>query len=214
MNEQTPAAVAATYFDSLGRGDVPGAMSLLSPDVVWHQPGANQFSGDHAGIERVAAEVDLRSREKPVVLRLREAEIGAGHVAHRREASPEHLSHDLRGLRIDIRGRGVVERSEVGASGDDVDVSVDELGEHAKPRRVDDPIRRGVELIVDRDDASALTQDVDSPVNALVDVEDVGVPDEERRGISVRHVILWWFSRCKEVFLHHVVHGDLKVLCR
>lgn len=55
MNEQTPAAVAATYFDSLGRGDVPGAMSLLSPDVVWHQPGANQFSGDHTGIDGVGA---------------------------------------------------------------------------------------------------------------------------------------------------------------
>lgn len=55
MNVQTPAAVAASYFDSLGRGDVPGAMALLSPDVVWHQPGANQFSGDHTGIDGVGA---------------------------------------------------------------------------------------------------------------------------------------------------------------
>jgi uncharacterized protein len=53
MSEQTPAVVAATYFDALGRGDVPTAMALLSASVVWHQPGANQFSGDHVGVEGV-----------------------------------------------------------------------------------------------------------------------------------------------------------------
>jgi len=55
MSEQTPAAVAAAYFEALGRGDVPTAMSLLDPQVVWHQPGANRFSGDHAGLEGVGA---------------------------------------------------------------------------------------------------------------------------------------------------------------
>ncbi|MDQ4046726.1 MAG: nuclear transport factor 2 family protein [Actinomycetota bacterium] len=30
-------------------------MALLSPDVVWHQPGSNRFSGDHSGIERVGS---------------------------------------------------------------------------------------------------------------------------------------------------------------
>lgn len=53
MSDQTPLAVAAAYFDSLGRGDVPAAMALLSPDVLWHQPGANRFSGDHTGIDGV-----------------------------------------------------------------------------------------------------------------------------------------------------------------
>ncbi len=53
MTDQTPAAVAAKYFDALAQGDVPGAMGLLAPDVVWHQPGANQFSGDHVGGEGV-----------------------------------------------------------------------------------------------------------------------------------------------------------------
>ena len=53
--DQSPAAVAATYFDALGRGDVPTAMAQLSPDVTWHQPGANQFSGDHRGLEGVGA---------------------------------------------------------------------------------------------------------------------------------------------------------------
>lgn len=55
MSEQTPAAVAASYFEALGRGDVPAAMGLLSPQVVWHQPGANRFSGQHAGVDGVGA---------------------------------------------------------------------------------------------------------------------------------------------------------------
>lgn len=55
MTVQTPAAVATSYFDALGRGDVPSAMALFSPDVVWHQPGANRFSGDHRGLDGVGA---------------------------------------------------------------------------------------------------------------------------------------------------------------
>ena len=55
MSEQTPAAVAATYFDALGTGDVPTAMAQLSEAVVWHQPGANRFSGHHRGLEGVGA---------------------------------------------------------------------------------------------------------------------------------------------------------------
>ena len=52
---QTPAAVATTYFDALGSSDVPTAMAQLSGAVVWHQPGANRFSGDHRGLEGVGA---------------------------------------------------------------------------------------------------------------------------------------------------------------
>lgn len=55
MTEQTPAAVATTYFDALGRGDIPTVMAQFSDTVVWHQPGANKFSGDHAGVEGVGA---------------------------------------------------------------------------------------------------------------------------------------------------------------
>lgn len=55
MTTQTPEQTAATYFDALSSGDVPTAMSLFSPDVVWHQPGAHQFSGDHTGVEGVGA---------------------------------------------------------------------------------------------------------------------------------------------------------------
>ncbi|WP_102159083.1 nuclear transport factor 2 family protein [Zhihengliuella halotolerans] len=55
MNEHTPAAVTAAYFEALASGDVPTAMAQLSPQVVWHQPGANRFSGEHAGVEGVGA---------------------------------------------------------------------------------------------------------------------------------------------------------------
>ena len=51
----TPSTVATDYFDALGRGDVPAAMALLSPDIIWYQPGANRFSGTHQGINAVAS---------------------------------------------------------------------------------------------------------------------------------------------------------------
>lgn len=55
MTTPNPATVATAYFDALAQGDVPTAMGLLSPAVVWHQPGENRFSGDHAGIDGVGA---------------------------------------------------------------------------------------------------------------------------------------------------------------
>jgi ketosteroid isomerase-like protein len=55
MTDPTPAAVAATYFDALGRGDIPTVMAQFSDSVVWHQPGANRVSGDHAGTGGVGA---------------------------------------------------------------------------------------------------------------------------------------------------------------
>ncbi|MBD8103885.1 MULTISPECIES: nuclear transport factor 2 family protein [unclassified Plantibacter] len=55
MIDQTPAAVAVTYFDALGRGDIPTVMAQFDPEVVWHQPGTNQFSGDHRGVDGVGA---------------------------------------------------------------------------------------------------------------------------------------------------------------
>ncbi|GAA1188518.1 nuclear transport factor 2 family protein [Nesterenkonia xinjiangensis] len=55
MSESTPAAVAATYFEALARGDMPTAMAQLGEQVVWHQPGAHRFSGQHIGVEAVGA---------------------------------------------------------------------------------------------------------------------------------------------------------------
>jgi len=55
MTAQLPSAVAQTYFDALGRGDIPTVMAQFADDVLWHQPGDNQFSGDHHGIGGVGA---------------------------------------------------------------------------------------------------------------------------------------------------------------
>ena len=55
MNDTSPASIATTYFDALGRGDIPTVMAQFADDVVWRQPGANRFSGDHAGVAGVGA---------------------------------------------------------------------------------------------------------------------------------------------------------------
>ncbi|MGW6934197.1 nuclear transport factor 2 family protein [Lentzea sp. NPDC054927] len=51
----TPLAVATTYFDALESGDFATVAAQFADDVVWHQPGANQFSGTHHGPEAVGA---------------------------------------------------------------------------------------------------------------------------------------------------------------
>jgi ketosteroid isomerase-like protein len=45
--------LARTYFEAVQRGDMPTLGRLLDADIVWHQPGANQFSGDHKGLDAV-----------------------------------------------------------------------------------------------------------------------------------------------------------------
>jgi ketosteroid isomerase-like protein len=51
----TPLAVATTYFDALESGDFVTVAAQFADDVVWHQPGGNQFSGVHRGSEAVGA---------------------------------------------------------------------------------------------------------------------------------------------------------------
>jgi ketosteroid isomerase-like protein len=51
----TPLTVATTYFDALEAGDFATVAALFADDVVWHQPGANQFSGVHRGADAVGA---------------------------------------------------------------------------------------------------------------------------------------------------------------
>ncbi|NKE60026.1 nuclear transport factor 2 family protein [Lentzea sp. PSKA42] len=45
----TPFAVATTYFEALESGDFATVAAQFADDVVWHQPGANRFSGVHHG---------------------------------------------------------------------------------------------------------------------------------------------------------------------
>lgn len=45
--------IAKTYIQAAQIGDQATLGRVLSPDVVWHQPGNNQFSGTHCGMAAV-----------------------------------------------------------------------------------------------------------------------------------------------------------------
>lgn len=47
--------VAKTYIRAAQTGDQALLASAISPDVVWHQPGSNRFSGTHHGLGAVGA---------------------------------------------------------------------------------------------------------------------------------------------------------------
>ncbi|PDT04945.1 ketosteroid isomerase [Rhizobium chutanense] len=45
--------IAKAYIKAAQTGDQATLGSIISPDVIWHQPGNNQFSGTHKGIAAV-----------------------------------------------------------------------------------------------------------------------------------------------------------------
>lgn len=47
--------IAKSYIRAAQAGDQPLMASLIAPDVVWHQPGKNRFSGTHQGLAAVGA---------------------------------------------------------------------------------------------------------------------------------------------------------------
>jgi ketosteroid isomerase-like protein len=53
MNSTGPLAVVGKYFDALSAKDFPTVSGLFAEDIVWHQPGDNQFSGTHRGAAEV-----------------------------------------------------------------------------------------------------------------------------------------------------------------
>lgn len=42
--------IAKTYITAVQTGDQATLGSIISPDVVWYQPGNNRFSGTHRGM--------------------------------------------------------------------------------------------------------------------------------------------------------------------
>jgi ketosteroid isomerase-like protein len=48
-----PIDIAKAYIRAVQTGDQATLGSLVSPEVVWHQPGNNQFSGTHRGMAAV-----------------------------------------------------------------------------------------------------------------------------------------------------------------
>lgn len=45
--------IAKDYIRAVQTGDQATLGRIISPDVVWHQPGNNQFSGTHRGMAAV-----------------------------------------------------------------------------------------------------------------------------------------------------------------
>jgi ketosteroid isomerase-like protein len=45
----TPLTVIRRYFDALSAKDFETVAGMFAEDIVWHQPGANRFSGTHRG---------------------------------------------------------------------------------------------------------------------------------------------------------------------
>ncbi len=46
---------AKAYIRAVQQGDQAALGELLDPNIVWHQPGRNRFSGTHRGIGAVGA---------------------------------------------------------------------------------------------------------------------------------------------------------------
>ncbi|WLW53437.1 nuclear transport factor 2 family protein [Streptomyces sp. YU58] len=47
--------IASEYFQAVRKGDLAKVGELLDEGIVWHQPGAHQFSGEHKGRDAVFA---------------------------------------------------------------------------------------------------------------------------------------------------------------
>ena len=45
--------IAKTYIKAVQTGDQATLGSIISPNVIWHQPGKNRFSGTHRGMTNV-----------------------------------------------------------------------------------------------------------------------------------------------------------------
>lgn len=45
--------IVKSYIKAVQTGDQATLGSLISPDVIWHQPGHNRFSGTHRGMAAV-----------------------------------------------------------------------------------------------------------------------------------------------------------------
>jgi ketosteroid isomerase-like protein len=45
--------IAKSYIRAVQTGDQAALASLIAPDIIWHQPGQNRFSGTHRGLPAV-----------------------------------------------------------------------------------------------------------------------------------------------------------------
>jgi uncharacterized protein len=47
--------IAKAYISAVQAGDQSRLGTIISPEVIWHQPGSNRFSGTHRGMGEVGA---------------------------------------------------------------------------------------------------------------------------------------------------------------
>ena len=47
--------IARAYIQAVQAGDQAALGNLLSPEIIWHQPGNNRFSGTHKGIQAIGS---------------------------------------------------------------------------------------------------------------------------------------------------------------
>jgi ketosteroid isomerase-like protein len=46
-------ALVQSGYEAFGRGDIPGVLAVLSPEIQWHIPGRNPMAGTYKGHEEV-----------------------------------------------------------------------------------------------------------------------------------------------------------------
>ena len=54
--DEVKTKIAAAY-EAINSGDVSTVRDFFASDMVWHQPGANPFSGDYLGLDQMIAVV-------------------------------------------------------------------------------------------------------------------------------------------------------------
>ena len=65
--------IARSYIQAVQQGDQAALGRLISPDVVWHQPGRNRFSGTHKGVAAVWAMIGGMMESSQGSFRIEEA---------------------------------------------------------------------------------------------------------------------------------------------
>ena len=107
MTESAPLSVSTRYFDALVAGDIPTVVGLFSDEVVWHQPGANRFSGVHVGPAAVGALTGGMMERSGGTFRL--SVVGDPMVNGACVAVPVRFQGERDGLVMDITGIDLLE---------------------------------------------------------------------------------------------------------
>lgn len=101
-NKMAAKEVVQSFQEALGKGDAPTAFSYFSPDVKWHQPGNNKFSGTKNSIEELGKMFGGMMEASKGTLKVKPS--GALMVNGNLVASPVHFSANNGLNSIDMTG--------------------------------------------------------------------------------------------------------------